>query len=395
MARGRAAPLAAMLVALPLFTGYAFVCLTYYGGALVFPDLRLFPRPTLAGCLIYTAWLLLQVLLYVFLPGRSRQGAQLEDGTRLTYRMNGWLAFWCTCALLVAAVAAGILPATLAYDYYGPLLVAANLAAFIVTAAVGRPFMGCHLLDRYVMGASLNPRIAACDVKFFCESRPGLILWVLVNASCAAKQYQLHGVITTPLLLVNAFQLLYVADYFFNEDAILTTWDIRHERFGWMLCWGCLVWVPFMYSIQAYYLVGHPRELHPLAAAAIVVLNMTGYFIFRTANLQKHRFRSEPDRRIWGRRPQFIRTPNGSMLLASGWWGMARHLNYLGDWMMGLAWCLCAGVAHLLPWFYVIYFTILLLHRERRDHRACLAKYGQAWESYCRKVPWRIVPGVY
>jgi protein-S-isoprenylcysteine O-methyltransferase Ste14 len=63
--------------------------------------------------------------------------------------------------------------------------------------------------------------------------------------------------------------------------------------------------------------------------------------------------------------------------------------------MMGLAWCLLAGFEHLLPYFYIIYFTILLVHRERRDHARCLTRYGEAWESYCRKVPWRIIPGVY
>ncbi|MEZ4450188.1 MAG: hypothetical protein R3B09_11995 [Nannocystaceae bacterium] len=47
------------------------------------------------------------------------------------------------------------------------------------------------------------------------------------------------------------------------------------------------------------------------------------------------------------------------------------------------------------PYFYVAYFTILLVHRERRDHAACAAKYGADWEAYCAKVPYRIVPYLY
>ena len=384
--------LAAMLAGLPLFTGYTFVCLTYFGGAIAAPAWRLFPRPALPAFATYGAWLLVQAALYVALPGRERAGAVLEDGTRLTYRLNGWLAFWCTGALVAAAVWVGLLPTTRGYDEFGGLLIAANVAAFIVAAVAARHTGG---LDGFVMGSTLNPRFGRFDLKFFCESRPGLMLWVLLDLSCAAKQYALHGSITTPMLLVCAFQLLYVADYFFFEDAILTTWDIRHERFGWMLCWGCLVWVPFMYSIQAYYLVTHTHEVPAPGLAAIAVLNVAGYTIFRTANLQKHRFRTDPARAVWGRRPEYVRTPGGSLLLASGWWGLARHANYLGDWMMGLAWCLLTGFGHLLPYFYIIYFTILLVHRERRDHARCLTRYGDAWESYCRKVPWRIIPGVY
>jgi hypothetical protein len=43
----------------------------------------------------------------------------------------------------------------------------------------------------------------------------------------------------------------------------------------------------------------------------------------------------------------------------------------------------------------MVYFVILLLHRERRDHVHCLKKYGPDWEEYCKKVRWRIVPYLY
>ena len=197
------------------------------------------------------------------------------------------------------------------------------------------------------------------------------------------------------MILVNAFALLYVADYFFHEEAILTTWDIRHEKFGWMLCWGNLVWVPFTFTIQAQYLVSHPHELPLWGTVALVGLDLAGYAIFRSANLQKHRFRRDPAALIWGRRPDYITTANGALLLVSGWWGIARHLNYLGDLVMGLAWCLPCRFAHPLPYFYVLYSVAVLVHRERRDHAMCAAKYGPAWEAYCRRVPWRILPGIY
>jgi protein-S-isoprenylcysteine O-methyltransferase Ste14 len=341
----------------------------------------------------------LQLALHLALPARLRDGTALSDGPPLTYRLNGWPSFWATWLLLVAAWLAG-LPPGIAYDQFGPLLTTANIVAFAFAAYLyvrGTPSIGPagDAVRAYVMGVSLNPRVRAFDVKFFCESRPALMLWVVIDASLAAKQYQLHGHVTTPMLLVNAFQFLYVADYFFHEEAILTTWDIKHERFGWMLCWGCLVWVPFTFSIQAYYLVTHTHPLSAPAAAGIIAMNIAGYVIFRSVNLQKHRFRRDPSRAVWGRPPEYIRTASGPLLLTSGWWGVARHLNYFGDLLMGLAWCLPAGFEHPLPYFYIVYFVILLAHRERRDHSVCLQKYGTDWEAYCRKVRWRIVPGLY
>jgi protein-S-isoprenylcysteine O-methyltransferase Ste14 len=155
------------------------------------------------------------------------------------------------------------------------------------------------------------------------------------------------------------------------------------------------VWVPFVFTIQAQYLVSHPHDLPPWGTAALVALDVAGYAVFRSANLQKHRFRRDPDARVWGRRPQALETAGGGRLLVSGWWGLARHANYLGDLVMALAWCLPCRFAHPLPYFYLAYSTVLLVHRERRDCARCAARYGRDWETYCRRVPWRIVPGIY
>lgn len=56
------------------------------------------------------------------------------------------------------------------------------------------------------------------------------------------------------------------------QEAILTTMDLMHDGFGFMLAFGDLVWVPFTYTLQAYYLVSHPNELSLAAVAAIVLL---------------------------------------------------------------------------------------------------------------------------
>jgi Delta14-sterol reductase len=57
--------------------------------------------------------------------------------------------------------------------------------------------------------------------------------------------------VNTAMLLINAFQLLYVADALALEPAILTTMDITSEGLGYMLAVGDLVWVPFAYCTQA------------------------------------------------------------------------------------------------------------------------------------------------
>jgi hypothetical protein len=90
---------------------------------------------------------------------------------------------------------------------------------------------------------------------------------------------------------------------------------------------------------------------------------------------------------------KYLQTKVGTKLITSGWWGMSRHINYFGDWLMALSYSLPCGFATPIPYFYPIYFAILLLHRERRDDHKCRTKYGEDWEKYCKLVKYRIIPG--
>ncbi|MEY9706396.1 DUF1295 domain-containing protein [Bradyrhizobium diazoefficiens] len=398
--------LALALIVLPAFTYYLWACLEFNAGLPMWPTRSLLdrlPPPTWQAVLIIAGWLAFQGLLQLVAPGRQARGARLPDGTSLTYRLNAWSAWWITWAAVTVGIALGWFRSTDLADQFGALLTTANLFAFFISLALyfgRRAIAAPHEsteggLRDFWFGVALNPRIGTFDLKFFCEGRPGLFAWVLMDFSLAAKQYDLHGVLTQPMILVCAFQFWYVADYCFHEELILSTWDIRHEKFGWMLCWGDLVWVPFTYTVQAYYLVGHTHDLPWWGAAAIVLLNVVGYIVFRGANLQKHRFRDDSTQPVWRRPADYIRTTRGSLLLASGWWGLARHINYFGDLLMGLAWCLPCLFGSPLPYSHLVFLTILLIQRERRDNARCADRYGEDWDSYCRKVPYRIVPGLY
>ncbi|RJE16723.1 reductase [Aspergillus sclerotialis] len=53
------------------------------------------------------------------------------------------------------------------------------------------------------------------------------------------------------------------------------------------------------------------------------------------------------------------------------------------------------GWGIIFTYFFMLYFAILLIHRERRDEEKCKKKYGADWDRYTSLVRSRIVPGVY
>jgi len=274
------------------------------------------------------------------------------------------------------------------------------ISSRLSSATSGRDGLAPHghtgnVIYDFFIGRTLNPRIGSFDFKYFNELRPGLMLWALIDLSMAAYQYEKYGHVTYSMMLVCAFQIWYVGDALFSETAILTTMDITTDGFGWMLSFGDLVWVPFSFSTQARYLADHPEaELSMVTLALTVLFKAVGFWIFRGANNEKDEFRSNPTAPKFANYT-FIQTERGTKLLTSGWWGMARHINYLGDWLMAVAWCLPCGFQSPVPWFYLFYFVPLLIHREIRDEAKCRDKYRADWERYCQHVRYRIIPYVY
>ena len=226
------------------------------------------------------------------------------------------------------------------------------------------------------------------------------------DISWAAYQYNRLGHVTSSMIVVNLLHALYVLDFFWNEEWYTRTVDISHDHFGFMLAWGDTTFLPFFYTLQAQYLARYSVETSVVRDITILLFGVLGYAIFRSANHQRYRVRAQqddPNVKVWGAPATFIRckyfTTDGkehhSILLTSGWWGIARHANYLGDLMMAFAMCATCGFNHVLPWSYFIYLFVLLHHRAVRDERRCSSKYGKNWQEYCKLVPYLIVPGVY
>src|SRR5215467_3698044 len=66
-----------LLVALPPFTWYIWVCVSEFGGSLVLPTSQLaghVSAPTVTAVVIYAAWFLVQAILQIAAPGQVHEG---------------------------------------------------------------------------------------------------------------------------------------------------------------------------------------------------------------------------------------------------------------------------------------------------------------------------------
>jgi len=380
--------------------------------------------------LILLSWFLFQVVLLFALPAEMVPGTVLKDGTnkntRLLYRINGHLAFWVTMMTLQIGypsfieisssettkiinnktLALGAFPLGFLNDHLDSLALCTIILCFLLStylyikshtkgALLAHGGNSGNIAYDFFMGRELNPRFSwsTFDWKEFCELRPGLIGWLVLNIAFLQKQKEVLGYVSGSMMLICMFQGIYVWDALYQERAILTTMDITTDGFGFMLVFGDLGWVPFTYSLQARYLVNHDPGLSLFQLMGILVVHAFGYWIFRSANSEKDAFRRNPDAPEV-KHLKYLQTKRGTKLIVSGWWGAARKINYTGDWIMGLSWCMTCGYNSIVPYYYAIYFAILLVHRSIRDDAMCKEKYGDDWDEYKKHVPYRFIPGI-
>ena len=402
------------------------------------------------------AYYSLNLALQLLLPGKEVQGTILGTGARHKYKFNGFASALITMAGLALGTAlqgASFPVWTYIWDHYLQILTAnmviataTSIYVYLASFTVPQPgqanpahrelakggHTGNMMYDFYI-GRELNPRIdipsfipliggQTIDIKCFNEVRPGLLGWVILDLTFAAQQYRQYGHLTDSMILTAVFNTLYVFDSLLVEEQITMQKDITDDGFGYMLAFGDLVWLPFVYSTQCRYLASYPLQLGWYGVAAVLAVQLVGLWVFRSANTEKNTFRQNPDDpRV--AHLSYITTARGSKLLTSGWWGTARHVNYFGDIIMSFSYCAPTGIAGyivhrytnpvtgnvtrevaqgeargwgmIFTYFYIVYFAILLVHRQRRDDEKCLRKYGKDWERYEALVTSRIVPGIY
>jgi 7-dehydrocholesterol reductase len=415
-------PLALMLVCPPAVIVLWMIVARFDGSVRAFlarvdlpTFLALCPRPTFTALAMLLGFAALQVALLVGLPAEIHEGPVTPAGHRPRYRRNGLAAFLVTHALLAAAsLGLGLFRPGAVYDQLGPMLVTADVLALVLCVALyvkgivapssadaGRS--GNPVFD-FFWGVELHPTLAGISLKQLFNCRLGMMSWSVVVLSCAAKQYEAHGRLSTTMLVSAALQVAYVAKFFRWETGYFGSLDVTHDRCGFYLVCGVLVWVPGMYTLVAQHLVRHPVEWPLPAAALCLACGLAAIWANHDADAQRQRVRERgAGASVWGRPPEVIvaRYTAGdgvereSLLLVSGWWGVARHVHYVAEIAAALAWTLPAGFGRAVPWLYVTFLTVLLVDRAGRDDRRCRAKYGPAWQRYCERVPWRILPFVY
>lgn len=254
--------------------------------------------PTLKTWTIYWGFLAYQSVLYITLPGVWTKGNPIahRNNLRLDYYCNAVWSFYTTLATMAILHVTGIFPITTLIDEFGSLMsvgifsgIGVSFIAYFSAIARGAQYKltGSFVYD-FFMGAELNPRIfGIMDLKMFFEVRLPWFILFLTTSAAAVKQYETYGYLTPQLAFFVLAHWLYANACCKGEELIVTTFDMSHEKWGYMLIFWNMAGVPMTYCHGVIYLSRQAPEVYQWSLGAnifVFTLLLTAYYIFDTCN---------------------------------------------------------------------------------------------------------------
>ena len=346
-------------------------------------------------------------LAQLILPGKRVPGYVInpQTGKPRNYRLNGIVVF--AVALIVWAFELTGMPREWFYrsSIYAVVGGTVFTAIFAIIAVFSQP-----------EGKIKNPLLALWDgraqeISFFNERFDIKMYFYVVGGtmlalnalSGAAYNYEIFGENFNPgVFLYAAFYTYYILDYFIFERVQLYTYDLIHEGIGFKMFWGGLVIYGWLFVLPLWGMAAYPSPGFSSGWTYFWLIGTTALFLFgwgisRGANMQKYTFKRWPDRKFLGIfEPEYIQAGDRK-ILCSGFWGAARHFNYLGEGFLGLSIALAFGYfTNPWAWTYFVFVVTFFTFRQRFDDVYCAEKYGaEKWAEYQARVKYRILPGIY
>ena len=351
----------------------------------------------------FTPWIAYAfiTLLHIVIPARKIKGYVRHDqsGDVLNYRLNGNLVLPMSIIVWLALGRFALVPFTWLYQVRWASLAGALVMGLLFSFVIVLPYpsSGKNFFADFWFGRLKNPQYknGVIDAKMWLYLI-GAIMLQLNVLSFVVYHRQTHDNANPGFLLGAGMLTWFVWDYLNNETVHLYTYDFIAEHVGFKLGFGCLAFYPYFYSVALWSTADLPNPGHPLWLTVLfAVVFLSGWGLARGANMQKYFFKISPEKSFLGIKPLAL-SDGKHTLLANGFWGASRHINYLGEILMACGIALAAGYPGTWQvWLYPLYYTGLLFTRQADDDKICRAKYGELWDEYVKKVKYRIIPFIW
>lgn len=300
-------------------------------------------------------FILWSILALIILGGKIYYGPVTSSGHRPQYIKSGFKYY-----IITLTFAIFFLSMTSALHWYKKFnIIISNTIVFgyCVTIFIylkGRFYQslgeygssGSIIFDFY-WGLELYPRLGKWfDIKQWTNCRFGMMAMQLIILLCWKAQIEKTGW-NWAMATTSCLQTIYLAKFYWWEDGYMSTIDIKQDRAGYYICWGCLCFVPSFYTLTNLYMVENAPVLQPKIAVVIFIAGIISISLNYWSDYQKQLVTNTKGKCIIWKVPATIirgtyqdanNVTHDVILLASGFWGIARHMNYFFEILLHILW---------------------------------------------------------
>jgi delta14-sterol reductase len=340
-------------------------------------------------------------VLHIIIPAKRIKGYVKNELTQevMHYRVNGKFVLPASLLIWFLLGYYDIVPYTWLYEtrwlgLIGAVVIGLAFSFYIVLKhpSTGKPFMADFWFGR-TKDAQIKDGLIDVKLWFYLI---GAVMLQLNVLSFAAYHILNVANINYGFLLGCGMLTWFCFEYLIFEKVHLWTYDFIAERVGFKLGFGCLAFYPYFYSVPLWFTAHLPNPGRPAWVTCLFcALFLFGWVFTRGANMQKYFFKTMPEKKFLWMKSEIISDGN-RRLLASGFWGVSRHINYLGEIIQAIAIALAPGYFGVwMVWLYPLYYIGLMFSRQADDDKLCKAKYGELWDKYKEKAKYKIIPYIY
>merc|ERR1712216_993143 len=227
----------------------------------------------------------LAALVLYYVPGKTKEGPRTATGHVPRYVDNGVAHCVLSSLLFVGGAYFEYYDAGILYDVFPGTIGALNafglvFCVFLYVKGLYAPSTadngksGGGLIFDYYWGTELYPRVFDIDIKKFVNCRFSMTYWQLAGLSFAYRSYTMHGRWDPAIVCSAIAQYIYLFKFFVWEIGYMRSIDIICDRAGFYETWGCLVFVPAMYSIHTRVLVRSPSQYSDLTCYLLFAVSL-------------------------------------------------------------------------------------------------------------------------
>ena len=299
-------------------------------------------------------YFLFQTSLYLLFEGKKYQGPVTPEGNQPTYKDNGLICWLVTLSLTYFGFSYLDYPEI--FDHIGDFQKTLNVYGIIVVLILffrsknsskeklNEPKFNNNNLQDFYKGVELHPTFTKHELPFklLVNSRFGMTIWgVICMISLLSRPDKIN------VFICNLLQLLYITKFFIWEKGYTYSMDITQDRTGYYLIWGCICYVPSVYTLPTIYHHYHTvKTMYNFYLYALVFGIFSIYLNWKFDN-QRCEYRKMIEEKkngyeklnyitaIYKTSDEKFRT---SYLIYSSFYGMAFHMNYLFEILSTFFW---------------------------------------------------------